>query len=172
MESPSRIFLSVPERASTSRAGMTVDQLTQGSWVLLFLWLVLVAIPPSRRTHRLEALADSGSQSDSWAWCCSTSVQQATVRCFADAPRVAAASAAVASRNGQHRASGLVGLLLTVLLMFGSAVSLFLRLRRSDGEDRVRLLWPVWGALSIPAVLMFGWANHFVLGDQPAGPSP
>ncbi len=61
---------------------------------------------------------------------------------------------------------GLIGLLLIVLLLFGSFVCLLLRLRTSAGEDRVRLLWPVWGSLSVPIVLMFGWVNHFLLGDH------
>ena len=36
------IFLGGPQSASTNRTGMVVDQLTQGSWVFLFLWLVLI----------------------------------------------------------------------------------------------------------------------------------
>ncbi len=159
------VFLSVPERASTSRAGMTVDQLTQGSWVFLFLWLVLVAY----------LLPDGHTVSKRWrTWIAVGLVGVVLLHVGAAGDR--------ASFSDAHESQplplqwlpetvstvlGLVGLLLTVLLMFGSAVSLFLRLRRSDGEDRVRLLWPVWGALSIPAVLMFGWANHFVLGDHP-----
>ena len=35
-------FLGVPESPSTSPAGMVLDQLTQGSWVFLFLWLALI----------------------------------------------------------------------------------------------------------------------------------
>ena len=61
---------------------------------------------------------------------------------------------------------GLIGLLLTVMLVFGSFVHLWTRLRASQGEDRVRLLWPVWGSLSVPSVLVFGWVNYFLLGDH------
>jgi signal transduction histidine kinase len=56
--------------------------------------------------------------------------------------------------------------LLAVGLLLGSFVALSSRVRSSGGEDRVRLLWPLWGSLAVPAVLLFGWLNHFLLGDH------
>ncbi len=158
------VFLSVPERASTSRAGMTVDQVTQGSWVFLFLWLVLVAY----------ILPDGQTASKRWRnWVAAGLVGVVLLHVGAAGDRTGFAEAHESQPpplpwlpEAVSNVLGLAGLLLTVLLLFGSVVSLSLRVHRSVGEDRVRLLWPVWGALSIPAVLMFGWANHFVLGDH------
>ena len=46
---------------------------------------------------------------------------------------------------------GVVGLLLTVLLFFGAVFAVRARLRRSSGDERLQLLWLVWGATSLPA---------------------
>ena len=42
------------------------------------------------------------------------------------------------------------------------------RLRRSTGDDRLRLLWFLFGALSVPVALLLNWASYFLLDD----PSP
>ncbi len=159
------VFLSVPEHASTSRAGLVVDQLTQGSWAFLFLWLVWIAY----------LLPDGRTASKRWrSWVRVGLVGVVLLQVGAAGDRQAFAEAHDSRPpplpwlpDSVSGTIGLVGLLLTVLLLFGSAVSVWLRLRSSAGEDRVRLLWPVWGALSVPAVLLFGWANHFLLGDHP-----
>ncbi len=123
------LFLGFPESPSTSRAGMVVDQLTQGSWVFLFLWLVLIAylLPnghtASKRWRRWVrvglvgvVLFQVGAAGDRTM--------------FADAhdsrpPPVPWLPEPV---SGAARA---IGLLLIVLLLFGSFVSLWLRLRTS-----------------------------------------
>jgi two-component system NarL family sensor kinase len=158
------VFLSIPQSPSTSRAGMVIDQLTQGSWVFLFLWLVLIVylLPTGHTTSK--------------RWRRWVRVGLAGVVVF----QVGAAGdrTMFADVHDTHppplpwlpepvsAVLGVVGLLLIVLIFFGSFVHLWLRLRTSAGEDRVRLLWPVWGSLSVPTVLMFGWANHFLLGDH------
>jgi two-component system, NarL family, sensor kinase len=157
-------FLSIPEHPSTTRSGLVTDQLTQGTWVFLFLWLVLIAY-----------LLPTGHTGTRW-WRLWVRIGLAGVVLF----HVGAAGDRTAFMEGHDSAPpplpwlpevvsgvlGLVGLLLVVLLVLGSFVSLWLRLRAASGEDRVRLLWPVWGSLSVPAVLAFGWANHFLLGDH------
>ncbi|HEY0868826.1 MAG TPA: histidine kinase, partial [Acidothermaceae bacterium] len=62
---------------------------------------------------------------------------------------------------------GGVGLLLVVLLFFGSFVAVWRRLRRARGDERLQLLWLVWGALTVPVALLTGWANYFLAGDGP-----
>jgi two-component system NarL family sensor kinase len=158
------VVVGLPSSPSSSRAGMVVDQLTQGSWVLVFLWLVLVAYllptgrPASQRWGRWVRVGLAG-------------VVLFQVGAAGDRSAFAEAHASRPPPlpwlpEGVSGVLGVVGLLLVVLLLFGSFVSLWQRLRASTGEDRVRLLWPVWGALSVPTVLLFGWANHYLLGDH------
>jgi two-component system NarL family sensor kinase len=158
------VIVGLPSSPSTSRAGMVVDQLTQGSWVLVFLWLVLVAYllptghPASARWSRWVRVGLAG-------------VVLFQVGAAGDRTAFADAHASQSPPlpwlpEDVSGLLGVVGLLLVVLLLFGSFVSLWLRLRASTGEDRIRLLWPVWGALSVPTVLLFGWANHYLLGDH------
>ena len=61
---------------------------------------------------------------------------------------------------------GLVGLLLTVLLVFGAVFAVRARLRRSSGDARLQLLWLVWGATSLPLALVLAWVGHFALNDN------
>ena len=61
---------------------------------------------------------------------------------------------------------GLLGLVLVVLLLFGSAVAVRSRLSQSVGEARLPLLWLVWGALAVPLGLLVMWVNFFVLGGR------
>ena len=158
------VFLGIPQSPSTSRAGMVIDQLTQGSWVFLFLWLVLIAylLPTGRMASK----------------CWRRGVRVGLVCVVVFQVGAAGDRAMFAGAHDSHPLPlpwlpepvsgvlGVIGLLLVVLLVFGSFVCLWLRLRSSKGEDRVRLLWPVWGSLSVPSVLVFAWANHFLLGDH------
>ena len=158
------VFLGFPPSPSTSRTGMVIDQLAQGSWVFLFLWLVLIAylLPTGHITSkRWRRLVEAGL----------VGVVVFQVGAAGDRSMFADAHDSQPAPLPwlPERVSGvlgLVGLLLVVVFVFGSFVHLWLRLRTSAGEDRIRLLWPVWGALSVPGVLMFGWVNHFLLGDR------
>jgi len=150
---------------STSRPGMVVDQLAAGSWVFLFLWLVLIAylvpdghpLSPGWRRWLLGGLAG--------------------VLMFL----VGAAGDAGGFRQTHHGsdpplpwlpgpvagALGVAGLLMTVGLFFGSALAVRARLRVSSGAARLQLLWLVWGATSLPAALVLAWVGHFAFGDDP-----
>ena len=70
--------------------------------------------------------------------------------------------------TGVSSGVGVVGLIWVVVFFFGSVVSVLLRLRGSTGDDRLRLLWFLFGALSVPAALLLNWASYFFLDD----PSP
>ena len=143
---------------------MMVDQLTQGSAVFLFLWLVLIA-------YLLPEGHTASPRWRRWVWIGLAGVVLLQVgaagdrQMFADAHHSKAAPVPWLPETVSG-AIGLTGLLLVVGLFFGSIVSLWCRTRAATGEDRVRLLWPLWGSLSVPAVLVFGWANHFLLGDH------
>ena len=158
------MFLGIPQSPSTSQAGLVLDQLTQGSWVFLFVWLVVIAY----------LLPNGHTASSRWRrWVSAGLVGVVMFQIGAAGDR----TMFVAAHDGQSPplhwlpevvsgVVGVIGLVLVALLIFGSFVHLWLRLRTSTGEDRLRLLWPVWGSLSLPAVLAFGWANHFLLGDR------
>ena len=151
---------------STSHAGMIVDQLGAGSWVLLFIWLVLIAY----------LLPDGHSLSPGWRrWML---VGLAGVAAFL-VGSVGDVDAFQATHDGADpplrwlpetvsNVVGTVGLLLTVLLFFGSVLAVRARLRRSSSEVRLQLLWLVWGATSLPAALILVWVGHFALNDNAA----
>ena len=158
------MFLGIPQSPSTSQGGLVSDQLTQGSWVFMFLWLVLIAyLLPTGHTASLR-----------WRrWVIIGLVGVVMFQIGAAGDR----TMFVEVHDGQppplqwlpetvSGVIGVVGLVLVALLVFGSFVHVWLRLRSATGEDRLRLLWPVWGSLSLPGVLAFGWANHFLLGDR------
>jgi signal transduction histidine kinase len=157
--------LLVNPSTSTSHLGMVVDQLAAGSWVFLFLWLVLIAY----------LVPDGHSLSPGWRrWmlCGLGGVAAFLVASPGDVdgfkeahhgndPPVPWLPAPVAG------AIGVVGLLLTVLLFFGAVFAVLARLRQSSGDVRLRLLWLVWGATSLPVALMLAWVGHFALDDNP-----
>ena len=158
------LVLGFAETPSTSQAGMAVDQLSQGSWVFLFLWLVLIAY----------LLPDGHTASKRWRRWVRVGLAGVVLFLIGAAGDRSTFAEAHESRPAPvpwlpepvSDAVGAVGLLLVVGLVFGSFVALWRRVRSSSGEDRLRLLWPLWGSLSVPAVLIFGWLNHFLLGDQ------
>lgn len=157
------------DEPGTSRAGLIVDQLTMGSWVLLFLCLVLIAflLPDGRTANRL------------WRWW----VRIGLIGVLAFVVGAAGDGQGFADTHGgaglpvpwlPEPVSGLlgvVGLLLVVLLFFGSFFAVWRRLRRATGDERLQLLWLVWGALTVPVTLLIGWVNHFLLDDGPLFPA-
>ena len=129
---------------STSRAGMVGDQLAAGAWVFLFLWLVLIAylVPDG---HTLSA-----------GWRRWMLIGLGGVAAFL----VGAAGDADGFRDAHNGTDpplawlpapvsgvlGVIGLVLTLLLLFGAVFAVRARLRRSSGQTRLQLLWLVWGA--------------------------
>ncbi|MFF5233402.1 histidine kinase [Dactylosporangium sp. NPDC000521] len=158
----------VSQDTHTSTVGLVVDQMTQGAWVLLFLWLVLIAylLPDGRAANRY------------WRW---------WIR-FGLAGVVIFLVGAAGDRQGfeeSHRGAappvpwlpesvcaglGVFGLLLVVTLFFGSPVAVWRRLRRAHDAQRLQLLWLVWGTLTVPVALLAGWVNHFLIPAVPLFP--
>jgi two-component system, NarL family, sensor kinase len=150
--------------ASTSRTGMMVDQLGAGSWVFLFLWVVLIAylvpdghsLSPRWRRWMLVGLGGVaaflvGSAGD---------VDGFRETHDGRAPPLAWLPAPVAG------VLGVIGLVLTILLFFGAVFAVRARLRQTSGEARLQLLWLVWGATSLPVALVLAWMAHFALDDN------
>jgi two-component system NarL family sensor kinase len=150
--------------AGSGTAALIADQLAAGSWIFLFLWLVLIAY----------LLPDGRTLSHGWLlWIRGGLVGALLFLVGAAGDR----SAFVLEHEGTEPPlrwlpqplSGLlgtVGLLLVVLLFLGSAVAVRSRLRRSSGQDRLQLLWLVWGALAVPMGLLVLWVNYFAMGAQ------
>ncbi|WP_433065354.1 sensor histidine kinase [Dactylosporangium sp. CS-033363] len=154
-------LLAFPGTATTP-AGRVADQLGQGLWVLLFVFLVLVAY----------LLPDGRFGSRFWRWW--VRVGLAGVVAFV----VGAAGDREGYADGHAGAApplpwlpapvsgllGVAGLVLVALLVFGSVAAVWWRLRRARDDERLQLLWLVWGALTIPVTLLTGWVDHFLLG--------
>lgn len=158
------VLLAGPEAVATEGVALVVDQLAQGSWIFLFLWLALIAyvLPTGRPLSR------------AWGRWIRVGMTGAVLFLVG----------AVGDRTGfedQHDGQpppltwlpepvsdllGLIGLVLVVALLSGSALAVRNRLRSATGDERLSLLWLVWGALAIPAGLLCVWAGHFVLGGQ------
>jgi two-component system NarL family sensor kinase len=153
----------------TSRTGLIADQLTSGAWVLLFLGLVVIAylLPDGRAANRF------------WRWWLRIGLAGVLLfivgaagdgQGFAETHDGAALPLAWLP-EAVSDLLGSVGLLMVALLIFGSAVAVWRRLRRARGDERLQLLWLVWGALTVPVTLLTGWINHFLLDDGPLFPA-
>ncbi|WP_433225671.1 histidine kinase [Microtetraspora malaysiensis] len=157
------------DEPSTSRTGLIVDQLTMGAWVGLFLCLVIIAylLPDGRTANPL------------WRWWVRVGLLGVLLfvvgaagdrQGFADAH----AGAALPVPWLPEPVSGLlgvVGLLFVALLISGSFFAVWWRLRRAYGDERLQLLWLVWGALTVPVTLLAGWVNYFLLDEGPLFPA-
>jgi signal transduction histidine kinase len=156
------------DEPATSHAGRVVDQFSMGSWVLLFLCLVLIAylLPDGRLANRF------------WRWWVRVGLAGVllfVVAAAGDGQGFAAAHGGAALPvpwlpEPLSGLLGLTGLLLVALLFFGGAGAVWWRLRRARGDERLQLLWLVWGALSVPVTMLVGWVNHFLLDDGPLFP--
>jgi signal transduction histidine kinase len=143
---------------------MAFDQLSQGSWIFLFFWLVLVAY----------LLPDGQVWSRRWRLWIRAGVLGAVLFLVGSAGDTSGFRMA---HDGQapplrwlpeplSAVLGMAGLVLVVLLFFGAAVAVRSRLSRAQGDTRLQLLWLVWGSLAVPLGLLVLWANHFLLGDH------
>ena len=158
------LLLGTSDVPDTGRAALVGDQLTQGSWIFLFLWLVLVAYllpdghPLSGRWRTWIRIGLVGSA----LFLVGTAGDDSGFRQAHDgrAPPLPWLPPPVSELFG------VTGLALVVLLFFGSGIAVRSRLRQSTGAARLQLLWLVWGALAVPLALLVMWTNHFVLGDH------
>ena len=158
------LLFGASQTPSRGTATLVPDQLSQGIWIFLFLWLVLIAYlipdgrPPSRRWRlwiRIglggAVLFLVGAAGDASSFRQEHDGQAPPLRWLPES---------------LSDLIGLIGLVLVVLLFFGSAFAVRGRLKEATGETRLQLLWLVWGALAVPLGLLAVWANHFVLGDR------
>jgi len=145
-------------------AGLLLDQLAQGAWVLLFVWSAVMA----------HLFPDGALPSPRWRWWLGAEVLGVMAfvvgavgngETFSEqhpgqAPPLGALTSTVSAILGT------VGLVALVCLVVGAGVAVVVRLRMAHEDARTRLLWLVWGAWAVPVSLVVAWANHFLLGDQ------
>jgi len=116
----------------------TAERLTQGAWVFLFLWLVLIAylLPDGKAASRFWRV---------WIRSGLAGVVLFNIGAIGSAEGLPEGSLVPWLAPEVFDVLGIVGLLLMVGLFFGSAVAVGYRLRRASGEARLPLLWLVWG---------------------------
>ena len=147
---------------------MVVDQLAAG---LLGVPVPVAGpgrLPAPRRPHPVAAVAtlDAGL---AWpASCSSWSASAGDADGFREAhdgadPPLTWLPAPVSTRArrgrpGPHRAAA----------SSAPAFAVRARLRQSTGDDRLQLLWLVWGAPACPLALVLAWVAHFLLDDSVA----
>lgn len=148
-------------------AGLVADQLLAGAWVLLFapvavsVYLVPDGRPPTAFWRRWmtagiagAALLVLGAPGDRTGFVELHGGTEPPVTWLPEAP-----SAVL----------GVTGLVGVVALLFGAVGCAGMRLRRSSGVERQRLLWLVLGAVPIPVAVAVGWMDHFAAdGDLSA----
>lgn len=145
-----------------SGPALVLDQLLAGGWVFLFLWLVLIAylLPDGRpltiRWRRWIQVGLAG-------------VVLFLVGAAGDRDAFRADHGGVDPPlawlpPGLSGGLGMLGLVLVVLLFFGSPVAVRARWRGSTGQVRLQLMWLVWGGLAVPLGLLVVWAEYVALG--------
>lgn len=161
------LVLGLDRNRSSSSRWLAFDQLGAGSWVLIFLWLVLIS-------YRLPDGRPSTPFWTGWVRLGLVGVALFLVGAAGDAAGFRAAHAGAEPPvpwlpEPVSAVAGAVGAVLVVLLFFGSVVHVRLRLRDAADGERRRLLWLVWGSLAVPTALLIGWVDHFVLDGRAQG---
>ena len=158
------LLLGGPRPTGASTVALVLDQVLAGSWIFLFLWLVVVAylVPDGRplttrwRSWLLVGLAGAvlfvvGAAGDREGF-----LQDHGGR----APPLAWLPPAVSN------VLGVIGLVLVYLLFFGSAFAVRARWRASTGVVRAQLMWLLVGALAVPVGLLLVWTDNLLLGGS------
>ena len=162
------VILMSPDENSPSSA--LVDQLFQGIWVMLYVFIALIGYVfpdghlPSRFWRRyvaaclagharflVEAALDTGSFRETHPGI------QPPIDPTTDIPSWLGLVAVV------------VGLGSVPALLVGAVVCAARRLKRSEGEERRQLLWFTWASLSIPAGLALCWIDAWLTGSTGGG---
>ncbi len=160
------VALSSPPSTSTGTLEMAATQLGQGTWVFLYLSLVLIGylFPDGRfLSPRWRA----------WVWLCLAGYVAFLVGAAFDRQGFQEIYPGEAMPVPGPPASvtgllGVVGLTLVAASLVGTVVCAVRRLRMATGEKRLQLLWFTWAATSIPAMLGLCWADYAITGTNGA----
>ena len=156
------LFVSPDEAA---RAVPLLDQLFQGAWVLLYVFIALIAYTfpdgrfPSRRWRRFVQLCLAGHVV--FMVCAALDVDS-----FRETyPGVEPPIVPPAGLQPWITVPGVLGLVTVPVLLVGAVVCAAGRLHRAEGEERRQMLWFTWAALSVPAGLALCWADAWLTGE-------
>jgi signal transduction histidine kinase len=158
-------IMSTPSR-DPGAAALVWGQLSLGSWVLLYLCLVLVGylFPDgrflSRRWRHWVELCMAGYVA--FAIGASSSTEDFQAMFPGHEPPLGSLPSPWAD------VLGLGGLALVAASLVGTVVCARQRLRASSGDDRLRMLWFSAAAVSIPAMLLTCWADYALTGTTGA----
>jgi signal transduction histidine kinase len=163
----SQILMSPDEDSPSSALS---DQLFQGIWVLLYVFIALIGYVfpdgriPSRFWRRYVAACLAGHVLFLVLAALDTSDFRTTH------PGVAPPLDVSVDAPTWLQVVGLVLSLGSVpALLVGAVVCAARRLKRSEGEERRQLLWFTWASLSIPAGLALCWVDAWLTGSTGGG---
>jgi two-component system NarL family sensor kinase len=162
------VILMSPDESSPSWP--LVDQLLQGSWVLLYVFIALIGYVfpdghiPSRFWRRYVAACLAGhvlfgvlAAFDAQDFRETHPGVTPAIDISVDVPTWLQVVALVLSLGS------------VPALLVGAVVCAARRLKRSEGEERRQLLWFTWAALSIPAGLALCWLDAWLTGTTGGG---
>jgi two-component system, NarL family, sensor kinase len=148
-----------------------VDQLFQGVWVLLYLFIALIGYVfpdghlPSRFWRRYVAACLAGHL---LFWVLAAMDTESFRETHPGTePPIDVTSVDVPTWLAV--VGVVIGLGSVPALLVGAVVCAAHRLRRSEGEERRQLLWFTWAALSIPTGLAFCWLDAWLVGSSGGG---
>lgn len=155
--------LATPPAADASTATLVIAQLTGGSWVLLYICLVLIGylFPTGHfRNPRWRR----------WVMVCLAGYALFVVGAASDP------TSFHESYPGRDlpltllpiRVSevvGSVGLVVVAASLVGTVFCARARLKDAEGDERLQLLWFSWAALSIPTTLAMCWLDYALTGE-------
>ncbi|MHA3722954.1 hypothetical protein ACXR2T_03645 [Leucobacter sp. HY1910] len=158
------LLLGPPLALLPSAIAGPLRQASQGAWVFLYLWLVLIAylVPSGRPASRAWRR---------WLWLCMAGTVLFLLGAAA-APDPGFAQLAPVVSGSQWlpevvaNVLGVVGLVSVIAFIGGAVVSVGVRMRGAVGDERRSLLWLVWGALSLPLGLLLFWLNVWFFAEQ------
>jgi two-component system NarL family sensor kinase len=154
--------LASPPTAPRGTAQLVIAQATQGTWVFLYVCLVLIAylFPDGRFLFRRWR---------TWVLVCGIGYVLFLLGAAWDTsgfhdlypnadPPLPTAPIWVSGTAGS------IGLAFVAASLVGGVVCARQRLRRAVGDERLQMLWFAWAAVSIPAMLLICWVDYALTG--------
>ncbi|MEO7981850.1 MAG: histidine kinase [Sporichthyaceae bacterium] len=158
------LVMSGDETASGGAVGAWATQLTQGSWVLLYVFIALVGyvFPTgsflSARWRRFVAACLAGHV----VFLVAAALDAGSFREANPAVRPPFDLLPEMWQPVVGFVGVTVGLGSVLALLVGAVAAAVVRLRRAEGEERRQLLWFSWAAISIPGGLALCWLDYWL----------
>ena len=148
---------------ASSQAELVIGQLSSGSWVLLYLCLVLIGylFPDGHFRNRRWRR---------WVLVCMAGYVAFVVGAAGD-PQSFHDSYPGEDlplpwlEGTASDVIGSIGLLFVTASLVGTVFCARARLKDAEGEERLQLLWFSWAAISIPTIIAMCWLDYALTGD-------